>query len=203
MEKMAIPLIIRSHVCSASMVSSEEIRFHRIFVFDSTLIKGVFVYYSGYSFPYQGREVLIFYSLSGPQPVAGGTCIPLMEYYLQNVVKSWCTALKSPLLGCIIDPLHENTSLFSAWYTTDSEDVSVLFVSCQLQYHLQQQKGKVGNHPQMVNQNGETVHADFSGALIVDGCQSTRQVLELVKWIRLTFQKSSSKQSGKCFKRVC
>jgi hypothetical protein len=61
----------------------------------------------------------------------------------------------------------------------------------------------VGNHPQMVNQNGETVHADFSGALIVDGCQSTRQVLELVKWIRLTFQKSSSKQSGKCFKRVC
>jgi hypothetical protein len=114
MEKMAIPLIIRSHVCSASMVSSEEIRFHRIFVFDSTLIKGVFVYYSGYSFPYQGREVLIFYSLSGPQPVAGGTCIPLMQYYLQNVVKSWCTALKSPLLSCITDPLNENTSLFSA-----------------------------------------------------------------------------------------
>jgi hypothetical protein len=90
---------------------------------------------------------LIYYLLSGPQPVAGGTCIPLMQYYLQNVVKSWCTALKSPLLRCITDPLHENTSLFSAWYTTDSEDVSVLCVSCQLQYHLQQHKGKVGNHP--------------------------------------------------------
>lgn len=120
-------------------------------VFDSTLIKGVFVYYAGYSFPYQGRKVLIYYSLSGPQPVAGGTCIPLMQYYLQNVVKSWCTALKSPLLSCIIDPLHENTSLFSAWYTTDSEDVSVLFVSCQLQYHLQQHKGKVGNHPLFIS----------------------------------------------------
>jgi hypothetical protein len=56
-------------------------------VFDSTLVKGVFVYYAGYSFPYQGRKVLIYYSLSGAQPVAGGTCIPLMQYYLQNVVK--------------------------------------------------------------------------------------------------------------------
>jgi hypothetical protein len=73
---------------------------------------------------------LIYYSLSGPQPVAGGTCIPLMQYYLQNVVKSWCTALKSPLLSCITDPLNENTSLFSAWYTTDSEDVSVFI--CEL-----------------------------------------------------------------------
>jgi hypothetical protein len=153
---------------------------------------------------------LIYYSLSGPQPVAGGTCIPLMQYYLQNVVKSWCTALKSPLLSCIIDPLHENTSLFSAWYTTDSEDVSVLCVSCQLQYHLQPHKGKVGKHPLFISLFRCTCKS-ASGHLVcsqifskrskwwtcacwflwsigcwckvasgVEGCQSTHQVLELV-----------------------